>query len=190
MLQVFGLIQNDDIGFPMPGASCDTNTEETLTPVLNALMEFRSSVRDEARAGNVQAVLQECDVFRDDVLPPLNIRLEDKPGGKSVWKLEDPQARAQRQVEALRKQEEKELLAAEMAKRDALKSMTPHDFVRQLTLDDGTTLKYSKFNDEGLPTHASDGEPLNKNQSKKAAKEFQTQQKKYEKYMKQQQQQE
>jgi len=189
ILQVFGVIQNDDIGFPMAGASSDQNTtEETLAPILNALMEFRSSVRDEARSGNVQGVLKECDVFRDDVLPPLNIRLEDKPG-KSVWKLEDPEARAQRQLEVMRKQEEKERLAADMAKRDALKSLTPQDFVRQLTLDDGTTLKYSQFNKEGIPTHGSDGEPLNKNQSKKAIKEFQTQEKKYEKYMKQQQQQ-
>jgi cysteinyl-tRNA synthetase len=45
---------------------------------------------------------------------------------------------------------------------------------------------YTKFDEAGMPTHDSAGEPLNKNQGKKAAKAFQTQQKKYEKYMKSQ----
>jgi len=187
MLKVFGLILDDDIGFPMQGGAGEGGTEETLTPVLDALMDFRSSVRDKARANDMGAVLQECDTFRDEVLPPLNIRLEDKTGGKSVWKLENPEERKRRELEALRKQEENERVAAEMAKRDALKGLTPEEFVRQLTLDDGATPKYTKFDEKGLPTHASDGEPLNKNQTKKAAKEFQTQQKKYDKFMKQQQ---
>ena len=187
MLKVFGLIHDDDIGFPLAGVGGEDSTEETLTPVLDALMTFRSAVRDKARANDMNAVLQECDIFRDEVLPPLNIRLEDKPGGKSVWKLEDPEERKRREVEALRKKEENERVAADMAKRDAVKSMPPVEFMKQLTLEDGTTPKYTKFDEMGIPTHASDGEPLSKNQSKKAAKEFQAQQMKYEKYMKHQQ---
>ena len=127
MLKVFGLILDDDIGFPMQGASGGDRTEETLTPVLDALMKFRSAVRDKARANDMSAVLQECDTFRDEVLPPLSIRLEDKPGGKSVWKLEDPEERKPREQEALRKQEENEQFAAKMAKRMRSRAWLAHE---------------------------------------------------------------
>jgi cysteinyl-tRNA synthetase len=153
-------------------------------------MDFRSAVRDKARASDVGAVLAECDAFRDSTLPELGIRLEDKTGGKSVWKLADPEEllkeKEQKALEVRRKEEEKAAAAAEKAKKDALNSMNPTDFMKQLTLDDGTTPKYTKFDETGMPTHASDNEPLNKNQSKKALKEFQAQQKKYEKALQQQ----
>ena len=35
--------------------------------------------------------LQLCDALRDDVLPPLGVRLEDKEGAKTVVKLMDPE---------------------------------------------------------------------------------------------------
>ncbi len=47
-------------------------------PFLSALAAFRDSVRKEAitiKAGNI---LSECDKLRDDVLPELGVRLEDK----------------------------------------------------------------------------------------------------------------
>jgi hypothetical protein len=43
--------------------------------------------------------------------------------------------------------------------------------------------KYSKFNDEGCPTHDGAGEELNKNQLKKALKEVAAQKKKYDKWV-------
>jgi hypothetical protein len=60
--------------------------------------------------------------------------------------------------------------------------------MKQLKLDDDPSKnKYTQFDESGMPTHGSDGELLNKSQSKRAAKEFAVQQKKYDKYMKQQQ---
>jgi cysteinyl-tRNA synthetase len=186
---VFGLIGGvGDIGFD--SAVGGASREETLGPVLDALMDFRSAVRDKARAKDIGAVLAECDAFRDDALPVLGIRLEDKTGGKSVWKLAAPEEllkeKEQKALEARRKDEEKAAAAAEKAKKDALNSFSPADFMKQLTLEDGTTPRYTQYDDKGLPTHASDKEPLNKNQGKKALKEFQAQQKKYDKYMQQQ----
>jgi cysteinyl-tRNA synthetase len=186
---VFGLIGGlGDIGFDSSAGG--SSREETLGPVLNALMDFRSAVRDKARVNDIGAVLSECDTFRDNTLPELGIRLEDKTGGKSVWKLADPEEllkeKEQKALEIRRKEEEKAAAAAEKAKKDALNSMSPIEFMKQLTLEDGTTPKYSQFDENGLPTHASDNEPLNKNQSKKALKEFQAQQKKYEKTLQQQ----
>lgn len=190
IFKVFGLIGGTgDIGFD--SAQGGANREETLGPVLDALMEFRSSVRDKARAKDIGAVLSECDAFRDDALPGLGIRLEDKTGGKSVWKLADPaellKEKEQKESEARRKAEEKAKAAEEKAKKDALNAMSPVDFMKQLTLEDGATPKYTQFDDKGIPTHASDKEALNKNQSKKAMKEFQAQQKKYDKYVEKQQ---
>lgn len=186
---VFGLIGGTgEIGFDSSVGG--SSREEILGPVLNALMDFRSVVREKARANDINAVLTECDAFRDDALPELGIRLEDKTGGKSVWKLADPEEllkeKEQKTMEARRKEEEKAAAAAEKAKKDALNSLSPSEYMAQLTLDDGTTPKYTQFDENGVPTHSSDKEPLNKNQIKKALKEFQAQQKKYEKYVQQQ----
>ena len=195
IFKVFGLISPlSDIGFDVGGAEGGANREEVLTPVLDTLMEFRSSVRDKARGKDTTGVLQECDAFRDDKLPPLGIRLEDKQGGKSVWKLADPKElmreKEQRDLEVQRRAEEKAAAAAEQAKKDALNALPPVEFLKQLTLDDGTTLKYSKYDENGMPTHGSDNEPLTKGQLKKAQKEFNGQQKKHEKYLKKQEQEE
>ena len=184
IFKVLGLLASDEIGFDAGGAS--GNREETLAPVLDALMDFRSAVRDKARMRDVAGVLEECDGFRDDALPKLGIRLEDKTG-KSVWKLADPEElmreKEQRDAELARKEEEKAKVAAEKAKKESMNSMAPDVYMRMLTLEDGVTIKYSQFLEDGLPTHGSDSEPLNKNQVKKAAKEFSAQQKKYEKHM-------
>lgn len=192
IFKVFGLIVDDSIGFgDAGGAGGGANREEVLQPVLDALMTFRSAVRDKARSKDAGGVLDECDGFRDNILPPLGIRLEDKTDG-SIWKLADPQElireMEQRQAEAERKAEEKALKADEAAKKEALNQMDPTDYMKQLTLEDGTAPMYSKFDEIGLPTHDGAGEPLNKNQCKKAQKMFKAQQTKYEKHLKTQEQ--
>ena len=193
IFKTFGLIPETsgvDIGFPVGGSG--DQGEEKLTPVLDALIDFRSSVRDKARAKDVSAVLKECDAFRDDALPPLGIRLEDKQGGKSVWKLADAaelmKEREQQELEKKRKEEEKKAAKEAQAKKDALTKLSPEEFMQQLTLDDDSSKrKYSKFDEStGLPTHFHDGEELKKAQLKKANKEFSGHKKKYEKYVKSQ----
>lgn len=194
IFRVFGLIADSTgIGFQdTSGDGSGASKEATLEPVLNALMDFRMQVREQARSKDVLGVLNQCDVFRDDVLPKLGIRLEDKSGGKSVWKLADPEElereRKQKEQEAARKAAEKEKMAVEKAAKDALNKLSPEDFMKQLTLEDNATLKYAQFDDgTGMPTHFADKEALNKSQEKKAKKEFEGQRKKYEKFLKQQQ---
>jgi cysteinyl-tRNA synthetase len=191
IFKIFGLIPNDTIGFASAGSAEEggANREEVLQPVLDALMNFRSVVREKARSKDTAGVLDLCDSFRDTVLPPMGIRLEDKAAGP-VWKLADPKElmleMEQKVAEALRKAEKKAETAAEDAKKDALNRLSPADLMKQLTLEDGTTLLYSKFDETGLPTHDSAGEVLNKSQSKKIQKAFKAQQTKYEKYLKSQ----
>ena len=54
--------------------------EEILTPYLQILSSFRDSVRIKARELKAFDVLQECDRLRDDILPNVGVRLEDKEG--------------------------------------------------------------------------------------------------------------
>jgi len=47
-------------------------------PFLSAMAAFRDSVRKEAIAIKATNILSECDKLRDDTLPELGVRLEDK----------------------------------------------------------------------------------------------------------------
>jgi len=47
-------------------------------PYLSAMATFRDAVRKEARSLKATNILSECDKLRDDVLPELGVRLEDK----------------------------------------------------------------------------------------------------------------
>lgn len=191
MFRVFGLISaGTDIGFPLEegeGAGA-VSREDVLAPVLDAVLEFRAGARDAARTGDAKGVLAKCDAFRDAVLPELGVRLEDKTEG-SVWKLADPEElrreAEQAKAEMERKREAKEKAKQEQARKDALNKLPPEEYMKQLTLDDGSgNKKYGTFGDDGLPLTVHSGEALNKNQVKKASKEFSAHKKRYEKYLK------
>jgi len=47
-------------------------------PYLKILADFRENVRAEARTLKAGSILKECDLLRDDVLPNVGVRLEDK----------------------------------------------------------------------------------------------------------------
>jgi len=184
MFKVFGLIPDFCvIGFP--SSTNEKKQEEIVAPILDALISFRSKIRDSARNSSTnlkKEILQQCDVFRDDSLPPLGVRLEDKPDGTSLWKLADPEELQKEKelklLEEQRKKEEKEL-KNQLAK---AKILSPNEYMKQLTSEDTQQPKYSKFDETGFPTHMSDGEPLNKSQIKKAKKLWASQLKKYEKH--------
>jgi len=58
-----------------------------VTPLLNAVATFRDQVKDKAKEGPKE-IFKLCDEFRDDVLPFLGVRLEDRPKGQpTLWKL-------------------------------------------------------------------------------------------------------
>ena len=82
---MFGAIRasSEEIGFP---ASSDSdgvdasNREKVIMPYIDAFAQFRDDVRKVAREQKVPDVLDLCDAVRDDVLPHLGVRLEDKEG--------------------------------------------------------------------------------------------------------------
>jgi cysteinyl-tRNA synthetase len=53
-------------------------------PYLKILADFRENVRAEARILKAGSILKECDLLRDDVLPNVGVRLEDKES-KFSW---------------------------------------------------------------------------------------------------------
>lgn len=54
--------------------------EGTVMPYVRILAEFRDSVRAQARESKNVDILKECDSLRDDILPNVGVRLEDREG--------------------------------------------------------------------------------------------------------------
>lgn len=51
-----------------------------MIPYLSIIAEFRDKVRTHARTLKATDILKECDQLRDDILPNVGVRLEDKEG--------------------------------------------------------------------------------------------------------------
>lgn len=49
-------------------------------PYLTILAEFRDNVRNSARNLKAIEILKECDNVRDEILPNVGVRLEDREG--------------------------------------------------------------------------------------------------------------
>ena len=171
------------------GNAGGASREEQLTPLLDALTEFRSVVRSAGRAKDLAAVLTACDQLRDEVLPLLGVRLEDT-ATDSTWKLEDPQVilaelaakKAAAEEAAARKAAAKEEAARKAAEKEARAKVSPAEWLRTRTADDGTPL-YSAWDEAGMPTHDAAGEELSKAARKGAAKEWKAQEKLHSKWL-------
>jgi len=126
-------------------------------------------------------ILEVCDQVRDQVLVKLGVRLEDKDNNTSVWKLEDPEIllleQQQKEFEKQRKEEARLEQARKDAERESKAKILPEQLFRQ------NPNEYAQFDENGIPTHNAENEPLSKNQRKGLEKEYQKQKKLYEKYM-------
>eukprot|EP00128_Syssomonas_multiformis_P017345 Colp12_sorted_trinity150504_noHs@2965 len=180
MLKIFGVIETaDDIGFPVGGAGSQ-NLEETVMPYLTAFAGFRDQVRMRAIAIKDKEILQACDVVRNETLPELGVRLEDREGGatvKLVSKEDLMREKQQKEEEALKKAERARQLAEEKEKKLAQARINPQDMFK------AETDKYSKFDDQGIPTHDAAGEELGKKARQKLEKLHAQQAKKHADYL-------
>ena len=83
MLKVFGLYKEGD--FP----SISGEQDELATELMNVLCKFRDNVKENANADGKE-IMKLADELRDDILPYLGIRIEDKgKGNPSIWKRAD-----------------------------------------------------------------------------------------------------
>ncbi|KAI6196007.1 Cysteinyl-tRNA synthetase [Aphelenchoides besseyi] len=147
----------------------EVDRESILMPHLTALAEFRQEVRTMAREQKNTNILQECDRLRDDVLPSLGVRLEDS-GAHTAVKLVDPEIllREQEQKRAIEeaKRVEKERKKREQEEKERLKRIPPHEFFKQPSY----ATQYTKYDENGIPTHNSDGKELSKSERKNCEK--------------------
>ncbi|KAJ9527314.1 hypothetical protein QJQ45_025542 [Haematococcus lacustris] len=80
---------------PSLRAMPEANPGSLASTLLDTYAAFTSEVHDQSRAqpdGLSQMLLASCDRLRDTTLVDLGVRLEDKPDGTAVWKLDDPAA--------------------------------------------------------------------------------------------------
>merc|ERR1719273_2408780 len=186
IFDILGLITKpEQIGFASSNQEAG-NAEEILLPYLDALASFRDNVRIKARAldGKGGLILKECDNLRDEILPQLGVRLEDKEDEPTVIKLVGKaellkEREEKRLAEEKKKLEKEKKKAAEMEKQkalDAQKKVPPSEMFRK---DD----KFSKFDDKGIPTHDANGQEISNAQKKKLKKIYEAQEKKYNEYL-------
>lgn len=211
ILATLGLVQdshNTGIGFgswggsliPAAGASAaagaeggagavpgDASREQTLAPLLDVLTKFRETVRVAAMTGaadSAQTILTAADALRDDVLPELGVRMEDKGSGRdvvTVWKLDDPEVlrreKAAKEEAKARKAEQKAEAARKLREKEEKAKQDPKEMFLSMTD------LYAAFDQAtGLPTHDKAGEPLSKGVLKKLQKEQSKQADAHEKY--------
>jgi len=198
MLRTWGLVKgNQDIGFGSTETGNGAGTEESLAPYFNLLTEFREKVRDDALQNKNTKILQECYSFRT-ALGMVGLRLSDEKCG-CTWKLENPENFKKemeiKEMEAKRKEEEKKAKARLLAEREAKSKIPPEELFQSIMCEPDPSssssstepgkqvLKYSRFDDKGIPTHDYKDEELPKNQRKKLTKEWEAQRKAYEKYL-------
>lgn len=185
MMNMFGVTIGDQSG----GSG---QSSESLLAVAEVVGDVREKLRQWSRGKDVDAkdlqgkLLSLCDSIRDDMLPPLGVRLEDRDGGAPSIKLVDAaelmqEIKLKKEQEAA-KREEKEKKKAEQAAKQAAKDKEvpkdPKDMFR--------TPEYSQWDESGLPTHDKEGKEITKSQSKKLAKLMEAQKKKFEKWQAQQ----
>eukprot|EP00123_Amoebidium_parasiticum_P000603 comp11446_c0_seq1/m.5866 comp11446_c0_seq1/g.5866 ORF comp11446_c0_seq1/g.5866 comp11446_c0_seq1/m.5866 type:complete len:729 (-) comp11446_c0_seq1:361-2547(-) len=194
ILTVFGAIpKGQTYGFPLGDGSVQ-NVEEVVLPYVTALADFRDTVRNIGLDRNPKdtEILDLCGKIRDDVLPPLGVRLEDRaPGEKAVVKLVDKDQLMKERQQALEAQEAKERAKEEArkkkeaAEKEKLEKgkVAPSDMFRGQVDESGKQL-FSAYDDKGLPTHDGEGVEIGKSRRKKLEAEQKKQEKLHEAYLK------
>jgi cysteinyl-tRNA synthetase len=183
-------MDSTQIGYGDVGAEGAGSREAVLSPVLDAFTGFRDSVRGICRTENNatgRQILDLSDKVRDQILPPLGVRLEDRGDESSKWKLED---RETLMLEIARKEKDEKDRAEEKERLRSLRiakeeeelrrgKLSPHDLFRS-----GEHVgRYSAFDDTGFPTSDVDGNPVTKSRRKVLEKEFGRQEKLHAKYL-------
>ncbi|XP_059875464.1 cysteine--tRNA ligase, cytoplasmic isoform X2 [Delphinus delphis] len=186
MLKIFGAIEEESsLGFPVGGPGTSLNLEPTVMPYLQVLSEFREGVRRVAREHRVPEVLQLSDALRDDILPELGVRFEDHEGLPTVVKLVDRDTLLREREEKKRAEEEKRRKKEEAARKrqeqEAARLAKMKVPPSEMFLSESD--KYSKFDENGLPTHDTEGKELSKGQAKKLKKLFEAQEKLHQEYL-------
>jgi len=107
ILKCFGVYDDEDDAFKIQDQTAEgtASYEETIAPLMDALTKFRDAIKDGAKEGPKE-IFRLTDELRDDILPNLGIRLEDKQKGQaSVWKYEGRETLLKEKQEKLEEKE-------------------------------------------------------------------------------------
>ena len=184
------------IGFGEIGADADkkkgtgagASAEEAMAPALDALVKFRDEIRALAKGAAVDkgALMRACDALRDEGLPAIGVKLDDRDGG-ALWKMSSPeelQKELARETEAKAKKElgnapEKGGGGEKGGGEGSRARVDPREM---FTLGEYAGV-YAEYDEEGIPTKTKDGEEVAKAQRKKLAKAHGAQKTAHEKYL-------
>lgn len=122
-----------------------------------------------------------CDELRDDILPHLGVRLEDRAKGQdAIWKYEDREVLLRERAEKIKEKEAKELEKKRRKEEDTRKKSTPpNEWFKVFR-----AAEFSQYDPEtGVPTHDSKGKEISESIKNKLKKEWNKQKEVYEKYM-------
>eukprot|EP00808_Paulinella_micropora_P026332 g18732.t1 len=179
MLKTFGVVDTaDSFAFSDDASGAGGGASQQVVPVVDAFAAFRDVVRAEAQKSKQGAILQACDHVRDTVLPTLGVRLEDVPNALAKWKLEDP-FELQRELKAKEEkadEERRKKVSTKLAARQkelekwTQAQMSPAACMMQEAGPESKNPKFSKFGQDGVPTHNMDGTPCSAKQVKAAQK--------------------
>ena len=164
---------------------------DAVMKYIEALAQFRADVRRISKGGDAQQSVKQllalCDQLRDQTLPNLGVRLEDKEveGAPYAVKLVDPETLAKERLLAEKNEAEKRLkletqrlekLRLQQEREEKAKIAPSEMFRSQLD-------KYSQFDDKGVPTHDSTGKEISKSALKKLQKMYAEQETRHSKYL-------
>uniref|UniRef100_A0A671QA03 Cysteine--tRNA ligase, cytoplasmic n=1 Tax=Sinocyclocheilus anshuiensis TaxID=1608454 RepID=A0A671QA03_9TELE len=186
MLKTFGAIEGSEpIGFRVGGNGQNADLESTVMPYLSVLSDFREDVRKIAREKKVTELLRLCDELRDDTLPELGVRLEDRDGLPTSVKLVDKETLLKEREEKKKMEDEKKKKKEEAARKKQEQEMAKlaKMKVKPSEMFQSETDKYSNFDETGFPMHDAEGKELSKGLAKKLRKLYEAQEKLYNEYL-------
>ena len=172
ILKVFG-IYDEDVFPSTQTADSDAKQsqesyEDIIAPLMNALSKFRDQVKATADQGPKE-LFRLCDELRDDVLPLLGVRLEDRAKGQdAIWKYEDKEVLLKERADKIREKEKKEEEKLKRKQEEIRKKSTPpQDWFKAFR-----AAEFSQYDETGLPTHDSKGKEINEQIRNKLKKEW------------------
>jgi len=180
ILKCFGLYGDDDTPSSVGEDGAGQSSEETIAPLMNALSNYRDKVKESAKDG-AGPIFKISDQLRDDVLPYMGIKLEDKkPGEPASWMFVDKDVLI-KEIEAkvaakAAKEAEKLAKAAALLKKNSTPGI---EYFRVFEAD-----KWPAIDAEtGLPTKNAKGGDISEAQLNTCKKQMAKQQKVYEKWL-------
>lgn len=165
ILKVFGVYDEDVVPATEEGG---VSQEDAIAPLMNTFARFRDTIKEKAGEGPKE-LFRLCDELRDDVLPHLGVRLEDRAKGQqAIWKYEDPEVLLKEREAKIRDREQKEEEKRRRKEEEVKKKSTPaSEWFRVFR-----AAEFSQFEAEtGLPTHDAKGKELSESIRNKLRKE-------------------